>query len=66
MNQQIHDTQAAYKKPEGFLGSSFHQNIDLVSAHDVGMDSEGVDHFGDLTCMWPLTHVVAYAHNSRR
>jgi hypothetical protein len=46
----IREIHWAYKRLQGILGHSFHQNIDLVSAKDVGEDSNGVDHFGDVTC----------------
>jgi hypothetical protein len=46
----IREIHSAYKRLQGILGDSFHQNIDLVSAKDVGEDSNGVDHFEDVTC----------------
>ncbi|RDW76971.1 amidase signature (AS) enzyme-5 [Coleophoma cylindrospora] len=47
--QEIDDIKNAYEILKEKLGESFHENIDLVSAKDVGEDAEGVDHFGDLT-----------------
>jgi hypothetical protein len=49
MPLQIREIQEVYKRLQGILGTCFHQNIDLVSPSDVGIDSNRVNHFGDIT-----------------
>jgi hypothetical protein len=40
----------AYQKLQVLMPEGFHENIDLISADEVGMDADGVNHFGNVTC----------------
>jgi len=46
---QVTQIKEAYRKLKELISKGFHDNIDLVTPQQVGMDADGVDHFGNIT-----------------